>query len=481
MNEYKYQMQKVFFFLLMMFINGNLFAIDFEVNGITYYTSALTNTNVEVTGKTKNYTGDIVIPESVSYQGNTYTVTTIDEEAFYGDTDITSIVIPPTIDYIDESAFSNCSNLDIVYITSIESWLNIGFDNATANPLANANHLYIDGKEVNDIAVPYGTTVIDDYAFYSFRGLKTITFPNTLEWIYLRAFANCENLELVVSKRTTPPHLDTEKGHPFEGISPKAKLIVPKGTISAYYTHPLWGNSFKRISEDLNHITFEDPDVKSICVSNWDTNGDGELNYDEAEVVTDLGKAFLEDRTVNTFRELIYFTGLKSIASKTFHDCRNLSLVQIPENVEIIYSKAFHRCTSLTSIDIPSNVNTISSDAFDGCTGLASVTLANGVKTIGSNAFYTCTPLKSISIPETVSIIGTQPFPHTIESIKINKNNPKYESPEGSNCIISKDTKTVVFGNNNPTIPSGTLHIGVNAFSGCNFTEIKRVTCKTLC
>ena len=57
--------------LFLLIFHGNLFAIDFEVNGITYNISALTNTNVKVTGKTNSYTGSIVIPEKVSYQGKT--------------------------------------------------------------------------------------------------------------------------------------------------------------------------------------------------------------------------------------------------------------------------------------------------------------------------------------------------------------------------------------------------------------------------
>ncbi len=239
--------------MFLLFINGNLFAIDFEINGIKYYTSALTNTNVKVTGKTNSYTGAIVIPESVSYQEYTYTVTTIDEDAFYGNTDITSIVIPPTIDYIDESAFSNCSNLDIVYITSIESWLNIGFDNAHSNPLENASHLYINGKEVNDVVIPEGITTINDYAFYSFRGIKSVSLPKTLKWIYLRAFSDCENLELVVSKCFTPPHLDTEFGNPFGGISSNAKLVVPKGSKEAYLAIPAWSANFKEIVEETDN------------------------------------------------------------------------------------------------------------------------------------------------------------------------------------------------------------------------------------
>lgn len=446
-----------------------MFAIDFEVNGIKYYTSSLTNSTVKVVGKTDSYTGAIVIPESVSYQGNNYAVTCVGEDAFLNKTDITSIVIPQTITLIDDGAFAGCSNIDKVYISSIESWCEIEFEGT--NPLVYAKHLIIDGKEQKDIVIPEGVEYLNDWVFKGFVGIYSVTLPSTLRWLD-RAFGGCSNLSLVICNKTTPPYVEDYGWRPFNGISSKAKLIVPKGTISDYYSHPVWGNSFKRISEDLNHITFEDPDVKSICVLNWDTNGDGELNYDEAESVTDLGNAFIENRKVDTFRELIYFSGLKSIANKTFHDCRNLSLVLIPENVETICSKAFHRCVSLKSIEIPSNVKTIAGEAFDGCTGLTSVSLANGVETIGPSSFFSCTSLNMISIPETVQNIGTLPFPRTIESIEINKHNQKYESPQGSNCIIERDTKTVIFGNNNPTIPTGTLHIGANAFSGCSFSEI---------
>ena len=466
---YKTITHRTFLRLLMMlfllFINGNLFAIDFEVNGITYHTSALTNTDVWVTGKAKNYTGDIVIPESVSYQGNTYTVTTIDEDAFYGDTDITSIVIPPTIEYIDESAFSNCSNLDIVYITSIDSWLNIGFDNATANPLANANHLYIGGKEVNDIAVPYGTTVIDDYAFYSFRGLKTITFPNTLEWINLRAFANCENLEVVVSKRTTPPSLDTEKGHPFSGISSNAKLVVPKGSIDAYVG---WRNYYKEIVEDTGPISFKDPLVKQLCILNWDYNSDGELDVDEAAQIKDIGRLFRRSK-IECFEELNYFTGLTSIPREAFEDCTNLKSFIIPQNVEYIYSQSFKGCNSIIDLIIPGSVRYIGSNAFSGCNGLTKITIRNGVKSIDYSAFAGCGSLFSVSLPESIDSIGLYPFYDCplLSEINVATNNKIYESPSGSNCIVERATKKLIVGCKSTIVPLSVKTIGKFAFRSC--------------
>ena len=69
-----------------------------------------------------------------------------------------------------------------------------------------------------------------------------------------------------------------------------------------------------------NIIQFEDEAVKAICVSNWDTNGDGELSYDEATAVTELGGKFGKNTDIVRFTELEYFTGLKAIGEDAFQD-----------------------------------------------------------------------------------------------------------------------------------------------------------------
>jgi carbon monoxide dehydrogenase subunit G len=392
---YKTITHRTFLRLLMMsfllFISGNLFAIDFEVNGIIYHTSALTNTDVWVTGKAKNYTGDIVIPESISYQGNTYTVTIIDEGAFYGDTDITSIVIPPTIGYIDESAFSGCSNLDIVYISSIESWLKIGFDNATANPLANANHLFINGKEVNDIIIPDGVTTIDDYAFYSFRGLKSVTLPNTLEWIYLRAFTNCEKLDLVVSKRSTPPHLDTEKGHPFSGISSNAKLVVPKGCIDAYSR---WKDYFKEIVEE--YATY------SLVITSV---GSGYASYEGTSVRGGLSSFTLNEGTSATI---------------TFYPDDGYRIKSVKVNNTDVTSSVSNNSYTISSISGDTTVE-VEFEAIPPTTYTLTIkAMGNGSVSYDGTSIRSKTSTFTVNEGTNVSIIFTPDNSYRIKSVKEN-------------------------------------------------------------
>jgi hypothetical protein len=91
-------------------------------------------------------------------------------------------------------------------------------------------------------------------------------------------------------------------------------------------------------------INFADENVKSICVKNWDINGDGELSTEEAAVVTDIGMIFRSNHDITSFEELEYFTGLTSIGSSAFRFCNALTSITIPNNVTSIGSSAFAYC-----------------------------------------------------------------------------------------------------------------------------------------
>ena len=73
------------------------------------------------------------------------------------------------------------------------------------------------------------------------------------------------------------------------------------------------------------NITFADPNVKAICIANWDTDGDGELSMNEAAAVKDLGAAFSGNTAITSFDELKYFTGLTEIGVST-----RISLHDVP-------------------------------------------------------------------------------------------------------------------------------------------------------
>lgn len=116
----------------------------------------------------------------------------------------------------------------------------------------------------------------------------------------------------------------------------------------------------------LDVILFEDDLVKSICVSRWDTDKDGELSVAEAEAVTSLRKAF-NAKPIRHFREFVWFTGVTALAESEFCDCDELESIVLPVNLATIGDWAFSWCLSLTSVECKGeNPPMIGADIFEG-------------------------------------------------------------------------------------------------------------------
>lgn len=110
------QLTKLLFLLLALLLPRTVTAHDFEVDGI-YYNINGTNATVTYDSQYGNkYTGDVAIPETVTYGGTTYSVTSIGNYGFYGCTGLTSVTIPSSVTSIGYSAFQECSGLTSVDI-----------------------------------------------------------------------------------------------------------------------------------------------------------------------------------------------------------------------------------------------------------------------------------------------------------------------------------------------------------------------------
>jgi hypothetical protein len=197
-------------------------------------------------------------------------------------------------------------------------------------------------------------------------------------------------------------------------------------------------------------ITFADSAVKALCVEHWDSNGDGELSYEEAAQVQDLKDVFREDTTITTFDELQYFTGLTYIGEKAFTQCSNLTSIILPSQVKSIYTHAFSQCTRLIAITIP-----------------------DGVTSIGYSAFYLCNSLTSLAIPSSVTSINEwNSFAMAnLKYITVDENNTVYDSRNNCNAIIETATNKLVSGCSTTVIPKDVTTIGTSAFYSCYSLE----------
>ena len=135
---------KIIVLFMAIFASINVFAYDFEVDGI-YYNKNSDGTSVSVTYKSYSYSywGDVIIPSSVTYNGITYSITSIDYKAFSDCKYLKSVEIPNSVTKISDGAFSNCSGL-------------------------------------TSITIPNSVTTIGNTAFYYCSGLKSVEIPNSV-------------------------------------------------------------------------------------------------------------------------------------------------------------------------------------------------------------------------------------------------------------------------------------------------------------
>gem|GEM_PF-528435 len=257
--------------------------------------------------------------------------------------------------------------------------------------------------------------------------------------------------------------------HPFTLTAP---YLEPSTTYTAR-VRPMCENGGFVFSDPItfttsSNIVFADQNVKALCVTHWDSNGDGELSFAEATAVTGLGTVFQNKSNIHSFDELQYFTGLTSINSNAFYNCIHLTSVVVPSGVTSLESYAFQLCTNLETVILPNTLTEIKSNAFRKCNALTDIELPESLTTIGTTAFYECTSLTSIFIPASVTTIDANPFmKNNLEFIFVDPANAVFDSRDNCNAIMKKSNNQLVVGCKNTVIPSTALSIWDHAFREC--------------
>ncbi len=353
---------KAFALLLALAAATSTRAYDFKSGDLHYNITSNTEPyTVEVTKDGwDNYSSltSVTIPETVTYNGTDYAVTSIGEWAFCNCTGLTSVTIPNSVTSIGERAFYDCTGLTSVTIpnsvTSIGDYafygvLNIVYNGtATGSPWNASNvNLYVEGYLVykdatkttllacgraatGAITIPNSVTSIGEKSFCGCTGLESVTIPNSVTSIGEESFYGCTGLESV--------------------------------TI---------GNSVTSIGEKSFY------GCTGLTSVVWNANCSG-WSYSSSSP---------------------FYYARENITSFTFGD-----------EVESIPDYLCYDMSKLTSITIPNSVTSIGEESFYGCTGLESVTIGNSVTSIGESAFWGCTGLNSITIPASVKYIGERAF-----------------------------------------------------------------------
>ena len=193
--------QQNFKFLLTLLISMmgiETFAHDIAVknaDGVTiYYNWANKNTELTVMYQgsssgyySDEYTGNVVIPESVSYSGTFYPVTRIGPNAFYNCSGLTSITIPNSVTSIGSSAFSGCSGLTTIIVDKMNTMYDSRED-CNAIIKTNTNELIVGCMKT---VIPNSVTIIGKNAFSGCSSLTNVNIPNSVTSIGSSTFAGC--------------------------------------------------------------------------------------------------------------------------------------------------------------------------------------------------------------------------------------------------------------------------------------------------
>ncbi|MBR1543289.1 MAG: leucine-rich repeat domain-containing protein [Muribaculaceae bacterium] len=282
--------------------------------------------NLNSFGKQATYDikGEVVIQESVEFNGEPYTVTRIGPSAFNGSKGITKVTLPSTVTTIDENAFSGCTGLaDINLPDGITSIGKSAFSGC---------------ELLSGVTLPAGLTKIESAAFEDCRGIKELTIPKSVEAIGSNAFRGCPIENVAVDK-------DNEH------------FLVPDGCNAIVSTDGkklFRGTSASKIPVGVENIQ---PGAFSLCYDLSSVELPASLKYIYSYAFEDCGK--LETITFPASLRMIFqdaFQNCVNLKSFTIEedpnfDPESFDAIEYPLGYQLVFPQhAFVGCKNLTDI-----------------------------------------------------------------------------------------------------------------------------------
>lgn len=279
-------------------IQSHAASCDFESGSLSYNILSATDRTVEVFLDSNNsYPKSIEIPQTVVFNSQTYTVTSIKNDAFQT-SDITSVTIPNSVTTIGEYAFLRCGSLSSVTIgNSVTTIGDRAFEECFSLP---------------SVTIPNSVTTIGEYAFALCTGLSSITIPNSVTSIGEAAFTSCQGLlSVTISESVT-----SIENFMFNGCSSLSSVTIPNSVTSI-------GECAFSFCQNLSSITIPNS-------------------------VTSIGLAAFSD--CSSLSSITIPNSVTSIGQAAFFGCSSLSSFTIPNSVTSIGIRVFNDCENLEKI-----------------------------------------------------------------------------------------------------------------------------------
>lgn len=315
------------------------------------------------------YSGELYIPKEIKITEEesgkpvtyTYKVTAIEDNAFSGNADITSIKIDALIKKLD---VNDCKALKTL-------------------ELPNTVEELICDHCPSLTSIPFPANMKELPSLDGCGSITSLTIPTTITSLG-NGFYGMDNLESVTIE-------DSEKDLEYLNVG---ESCLRSESLKTLYLG-------RRLNKPISSNALEALEL--------------------GKFITSLSGVFKNCPALVSFKANGEIT---EISDRTFNNCSALTTINLPKSIKVIGRSAFENCSSLASIDFLENVNCIGSEAFSGCSSLDGIVLASGLTSIGENTFWGCISLRSISIPNTVTSLGKGTFYgcKSLTSIKLSDN-----------------------------------------------------------
>ncbi len=365
---------------------------------------------------------------------------------WYGNNDISSIVIPADVSGIGEQCFVGCDNLQSITFPS--QMLFIG-----SEAFRGCSGL------TGEIKLPESMKALGADAFSGCTGLiGRLVVPDGIAMLEVRTFKGCKGLEELV----IPDSVEVIDEEVFSGCVGLRKVQMP---VSARYNVEETSGGWSNYPSDWS--SFEDcADVEEIIY----TIGSGEPF--EYEFSTDYKKG-IAYRSRYTLKRVQYPEGLEKISSYALTDCSEIVEIVLPESLKEVGDSAFSGCSSWINSEYEwlRNVERIGSYAFRDCSGLTGdLVFSEKLKEIGIYSFEACSGIRSVCISEGIECLASYAFSKCtgLEELALPNTLKEIQAAAFSGCVGLKKV----------TIPISTVYEKEKwaSFSGCtNIEEIKYI------